>query len=386
MTEARPRALPVLALCAMASFLVGYGGSILFVALPGVAADFHATVRQLAGLGATLSVGSAIALPLAALADRRGRGLIAAAGVAGFSLAALGTAVSQGLAGLAVARLLAVCFETLVLAVATAAALEAVAAARRGRTAALIALAAGAGAGVCVLAYPLVAPHWRLLYLGAGVGLPFAPLMLLLPRAAASGTGLQRWVLWQMPWRGRVGLLVAAGAMSAVLYEPANFFGTLFGSQALHLGPTALSAVLAVSGVAAAAGYAGGGILTDRAGRRVPCVVLSAATAVVAGLSFTANTEIYIAAGIISSGLAGGAAPMIGAWTAELVPSRARVTAFTTIGVAGSLGGVAGLQLAAWLAPHLGLGGALGAAAVVAVAGSLVLLALPETRGQPLPE
>ncbi|HEV1997132.1 MAG TPA: MFS transporter [Candidatus Dormibacteraeota bacterium] len=376
----------VLAVCGVATFLVGYGGSILFIALPGVAAEFHAGVSQLAGLGATLSIGSAIALPLAALADRHGRGAMAAVGIAGFSLAALATAVSHGLAGLAAARLLAVCFETLVVAVTTAAALEAVRAGNRGRTAAFIALCGGAGAALTVVAYPLFAPHWRVLYLAAALGLPLAPLGLLIPRGAPHHSLSRFSLLLGAPWRNRVAVLVAASAMGALLYEPANFFGTLFGSQSLHLSAATLSGVVAASGVAAAAGYAAGGMLTDRAGRRVPCVVLSATSAVVAALAFTPSPAAYIAAGVVSSGLAGGAAPMIGAWTAELVPSRARVTAFTTLGVAGSMGGVAGLQLASWLTPRLGLGGSLGVAAMFAVAGALALLALPETRGLPLPD
>ena len=382
---AAPPVWEVLAVCALATFLAGYGGSILFIALPGVAAEFHASVGQLAGLGATLSVGSALALPLAALADRRGRGATAAAGIAGFSLAALATAFSHGLAGLAVARLVAVCFETLVVAIATAAALEAAGIASRGRTAAFIALCGGAGAGLSVLAYPLVAPHWRVLYFSAVVGLPLAPLALRIP-GGSSAAGRHYAVLFGDPWRTRVAVLVASSAMGALLYEPANFFGTLFGSQAIHLGPTALSAVVAASGVAAAVGYGAGGILSDRAGRKVPAIILSAMTAVVAALSFTAIPAVYVAAGVLSSGLAGSAAPIIGAWTAELVPSRARVTAFTTLGVAGSLGGVAGLQLAAWLTPRLGLGGSLWVAAAIAVAGSLALVALPETNGAPLPD
>ena len=375
----------VLGICALATFLVGYGGSILFIALPGVAAEFHASVSQLAGLGATLSVGSALALPLAAFADRRSRGAAAAAGIAGFSLAALATGLSHGLAGLAVARLVAVGFETLVVAVATAAALEVAGVASRGRTAAFIALSGGAGAGLSVTAYPLVAPHWRLLYFTAAAGLPLAPLALRIP-SGFQPRGHHYTVLLGAPWRTRVAVLVASSAMGALLYEPANFFGTLFGSQAIHLAPAALSVVVAASGVAAAAGYAAGGILTDRAGRKVPGIVLSASTAVVAALSFTAIPAVYVAAGVISSGLAGSAAPIIGAWTAELVPSRARVTVFTTLGVAGSVGGVAGLQLAAWLTPRFGLGGSLWVAGVVAVVGSLALVALPETRGLPLPD
>lgn len=377
----------VLAACGLATLLVGYGGSILFIALPAIARENRAGVGQLAALGATLAVGSVIAIPLASLADRRGRGLAAAIGIAGFSLAALATALSRGIEGLAIARVAAVCFETLVVAIATAAALEAVGNTRRGVTASFLALSAGAGAALTVVAYPLVAPHWRLLYFAAALGLPLAPLGLRIPgRRAAASPDSRLGVLMGSPWRTRVGVLVSASAMGGLLYEPANFFGVLFGSQQLHLDATTLSIVVAASGVAAGLGYVAGGLLTDRAGRRRPAVLLGVVSAIVAAASFVPNVAVYVAAGVVASATASAAAPVLGAWIAELVPSRARVTAFTVIGVGGSLGGVAGLGLSALLAPRIGLGGSLGVAAVVAAAGALALLALPETRGTPLPE
>jgi hypothetical protein len=54
--------------------------------------------------------------------------------------------------------------------------------------------------------------------------------------------------------------------------------------------------------------------------------------------------------------------------------------------VAAAAGGVAGLQLVAALQPHLGLGRALAATGLAALAGAVLLLALPETRAQPLPD
>src|ERR1035437_2490429 len=122
------------AVCAIVLFLTGFGGSVLFVALPGIASEFHADVGNLADLGSILSLGSAIAVPLAVLADRRRRGQIAALGIAGFSVSAIAAALAPTLGALGVARVVAVCFETLVASVATAAALEAVSGGRRGRT------------------------------------------------------------------------------------------------------------------------------------------------------------------------------------------------------------------------------------------------------------
>jgi predicted cobalt transporter CbtA len=52
--------------------------------------------------------------------------------------------------------------------------------------------------------------------------------------------------------------------------------------------------------------------------------------------------------------------------------------------VAGALGGAAGFQLVALLQPRLGLGPSLAATAAGAVVSALLLLLLPETRGEAL--
>lgn len=376
-----------LALCALATFLAGFGGSILFVALPGIGAEFHAGTAQLATLGATLSLGSAIALPLAALADRWRRGVVAAIGIGAFSLASLASALVGDLTALAAARLVAVCFETLVAAVATAAALESVSPGRRGRTASLLAVSAGAGAVFSVFGYPLVAPHWRLLYFAATPGLLLAPLALRIPSRRVSVHGSQGGtLLLRPPWRARLAVLLLSAVLGALLYEPANLFAVFFGSRTLKLSPAALSAVLVVSGIAAAGGYVAGGALSDRFGRRMPGVMLAVVSALLTALAFTRSLPMYVVGNVLWSGSAGAAAPVISAWTAELMPTRARITALTATGVAGSLGGAAGLQLVAALSPGLDLGGTLWLSAGLAVVGALALLALPETRGLPLSE
>ena len=366
-------------------FLAGFGGSVLLVALPAVGAEFHAETPRLARLGATLALGSALAVPLSVVADRWRRGPMAAIGIVGFSLAALVSASASSLTALAAARFAAVCFEALVAALATAAAVEAVAAEHRARTTGLLALGSGAGAALTVVAYPLLAPHWRSLYLAAGcTGVLLAPTALLLPGRGAAGRGARE--ILRRPWRGRLGLLAAAAALGGLLYEPANFFTVLFGSGRLHLSPAAISAILAGSGIAAALGFIVGGIVSDRAGRRYPGAILLVSSAALAALSFSGTTGLYVAAGIAWSAVAGAATPVVGAWTAELVPSRARVTAYATVGVAGALGGVLGLQLVGNLSATLGLPTAIWVTGVPALLGAALLLALPETGGIPLPD
>ncbi len=366
-------------------FLTGFGGSVLFVALPGIASEFHADVGNLANLGSVLVLGSAVAVPLAVLADRRRRGLIAALGIVGFSAAAIAAALAPSIAALGVARVVAVCFETLVGSVATAAALESVSGSLRGRTASLLALAGGAGSGLTVIGYPLVAPHWRVLYAIAGLGILVAPVALRISdsRLVTLDQRSAR-VLLELPWRARIAILGVSGALGSLLYEPANFFAVFFGSHTLGLSPFTLSAVLVVSGVAAVAGFIAGGYVSDRFGRRLPSVAVLLLGAVVTAITFNRSGWIYFVGNILWAGLLSASGPMIGAWIVELVPSRARVTAFTVTGVVGSIGGLAGLQLVRTLTPSFGLSGTLWLTAAAAIVGTLALLWLPETRGSAL--
>ena len=129
-----------------------------------------------------------------------------------------------------------------------------------------------------------------------------------------------------------------------------------------------------------------GGTLADRLGRRWLGAVLSMATALFAGLAFGDGLLGFWLGNVTWSLLASAASPILGAWFAELFPTRARATAVAVATVAGSLGGIVGLELVAWLDPSVGLSRALLAMATGGLAGSALLALLPETRGKPLPD
>src|SRR5258707_5248219 len=69
----------------LAVVLAAFDGSVLVLALPAIASDFHARTPALSNLGSVLAIGALGALPLAALADRFGRRRLIAIGVAGVS-------------------------------------------------------------------------------------------------------------------------------------------------------------------------------------------------------------------------------------------------------------------------------------------------------------
>ena len=372
-------------------FLVSFDGSILVLGLPAIARDFNASVPDLANLGSGLQVGALLGLPLAMLADRLGRRRLLAAAVLGFSLANLASAAAPSLALLAGARVLAVGFESVAAAVATALVIEEVPHDQRARAVAAITIAGGAGLGLTTVLYPLFAPHWRWLYLFGCVGIPAAAaLARFLPESRAwSATRTDQLplsVLLTPPWRRRLLVAAAAAALSAVFFEPANILVALFASRQLHFSPALISAGVVVAGLVSLPAFPLGGWLSDRRGRRRVAVALSALTAVAAAVTFVDGTGGYWAGIVIWSFLASASVPVIGAWYGELFPTRARATSESVSTVAAAAGGVLGLQVVAAAQAHWGLGHSLAATGVVALVSAALLLALPETRGQPLPD
>jgi len=375
----------------VAVVLSGYQGSILVLALPAIARDYQAGIPALSGLGSILALGTLGALPLAALADRFGRRRLIAAGVAGFSLVNFGSAFAPTLAILAFLKLFAVCFEVLVVGVVTALIVEEAPVESRGKAMSVLALLLGLGTGITVIAYPLLAPHWRWLYYASAVGLVAAPLIWwLLPEGrtwqSVRLTGSALRLLLEPRWRRRVAVLGAVFALLAVLLEPAGLLYTVYASVVLIWTPTVISILVVVSGVAGAFAYLAGGYLTDRYGRRGPAIALTIATAAATSLSFATGAVGFFVGNVLWSVSASAATPVFGAWSGELFPTRARATAEAAIALAGAIGSIAGLALVAALSASASLGGAIELGGVAAIAGALLLFLLPETKQQPLPE
>jgi len=389
---ARGDAVRALALAGLAVFLVSFDSAVLVLALPAIAADFRTPVAELSRLGSALAIGTVAALPIAMQADRVGRRRLLVVAVAGFSLANLGSAWSPSLAWLAASRVVAVCFETVAGGVATALVIEEVAPGQRGLAVAAITVAAGAGTGLTTVLYPLLAPHWRALYLAGGAGLAGAVVLAATLResrawTAARAAGPPRLplrVLLEPAWRLRLAVVAGWAALGELLYGPASLLSALFGSRALGLDPAVISAVMLVSGAVSVPAFLVGGRLSDRWGRRRLGAALGLLTAASTAVAFSGGRAGYWAGNVLWSVLASAGVPVLGAWLGELFPTRARATSESVGSVAGAVGGAAGFQLVALLQPRLGLGPSLALTALGAVAASLLLLLLPETRGETL--
>jgi len=376
---------------AIALVITAFEGSVLVIALPAVATEFHASTPALSDLLSVLAIGTLGALPLSTLADRFGRKRLIAVGVAGSSLANLASGFAPSIAILAFFKLFAVCFEVLVAGIVTALIVEEAPAGPRGAAVSVLGLLSGIGIFIVVVAYPLVAPHWRWLFYAGGVGVLVAPFIWwLLPESKAwqrvEVTGSALRLLMQRPWRRRMLILSTMTGLLAVLLDPAGLLYTVYASFLLHWSTVAISILVVVSGMAAAVSYLAGGYLTDRFGRRGPAVALTVSTAAATSLSFATGSIGFFVGNVLWSAFASAGTPVFGAWSGELFPTRARATAEAVIAVIAALGGIVGLQAVALLSGTTGLGGAIQLGGVAAVAGALLLFLLPETKQQPLPE
>lgn len=385
----------MLALAGLATFLASFDTAVIVLALPAIADDFRTSPPALTRLGSVLALGAIAGLPLAMQADRVGRRRLLVLSVAAFSLTNVVSAWSPSLSWLAATRVVAVCFETVAGGVATALVIEEVAPHLRALAVATITVTAGAGTGLTTLLYPILAPNWRALYLLGGAGLVGAGVLAVLLRessawtAAAAATGPPRRalpirVLLGPPWRRRLLVATAAAALGALLYEPASLLFALFGSRSLRLSPTAISAVVFVSGLASLPAFVVGGRLSDRLGRRAPAAGLTVLTAGFTAAAFSGGSAAFWVGNVLWSVLASASVPILGAWYGELFPTRARATSEAVGAVAGAIGGATGFQLVGLLEPRLGLGLSLAAPAAAALLAAVLLLLLPETRGAPL--
>jgi MFS family permease len=372
--------------------MVEFDGTVLYLALPAIGHEFAAPVGQLALAGTVLTLGAVFGLPLAALADRRGRRLGLAIATGGFATGNLLSGLAPTLALFAAARLVAVTFASVALGIAIVVVAESAPPRRRGLFVSILSLGAGCGAGLTAILYPILAPHWRYLYLLGGLAWVLVPAVLtLLPETRAWEEAHHAdvhplRVLAATPWRARLVVIAAVTASAYVADQPGGLFGAYFASGSLGLSPVVVSAVLIASAPFSLAGYLSGGWLSDRAGRRAPGIGLWFMSGIAAAITYIGTVPGFWAGNLAWGLFEGAAQPIISTWFAELFPTRARASSQAVAIMAGAVGGVIGLVLLRALQPVAGLGPALVFLAVAPMAGALVLLVLPETRGKPLPD
>lgn len=355
----------LLLLLGVACFSEGFDFATIIVALPQIRHTFHLSHSQADFWVAAIYLGALPAIVWGRRADRHGRRGVLLVAVAGYSVAAVATALAPTIGVFVVLQFVARCFLATQVAVAWTMAAEDLPAEHRGFGFGVLALASALGTGLCsiveaVVLSPLHA-SWRWLYALALVSLVLVLVLnRLLPEStryrdlAARSVRLGEASLLARPPYRRPLAFICLMALLANLTTEATVFAIDFMETQRHLSASAANLILVVSGAAALPVLTTAGRFSDRIGRRRVCM---------AGLIVQAGGLLLFfipARGAVQLGLALALtyAGLFAAWTTgsafavEAFPTALRAAAGSTAAMAKLLGqsasfAVAGALLAA---------------------------------------
>jgi MFS family permease len=414
----RDPAILAVAAAAVASGFAQFGAT---TALGDVARTFGETgggtsvVARVGLSGTTLGIGLAIvrlaslaSLPLAALADRRGRRRVllgcVAGGLAMTALAALSPGYWWFVAMFALGRPLLSATN----AIAGVVAAEETESRDRAKAIGLVTAAYGVGAGLTALLRGLAGEGLGFRGLFALALVPLAATPLLARRleepdryqrlraadpglAAGPGVAPDPGVAAARPavlgrvraeLRPRLRLLAALTFAIAFVTGPVNTFLFVYAENALGLSRAATAAMFLVAGPVGLVGLLLGRWAADGLGRRVTAAGTQAVVALAGMLTYSGSRAAVVAGYLLAVLAASTYAPSFGALSAELFPTSVRATVAGWLVAAGVLGAVAGLVAFGLLADALA---SFAAAATLVCAPvvitSLLYARLPETRG-----
>ena len=396
------RSAPVMSVAAV-SLAAGFGQFGAVAALADVAAAFGETtegtsVAEQAGLsGTVLGVGlavirfaSLVALPLAALADRRGRTpVLVWCGAIGLALVALG-ALSPGYWWFVAAFALSRPFLSATNAVAQVVAGEHTSSADRAKAVALVAAGYGAGAALVALVRGALggAAGFRVTFALALV--PLAALALLRRkmvepdryRSSSAADDGMRWPELDGELRRRSVILLGVAFAAAFVTGPVNSFLFVYAEGILDVAPSLTAAILVAALPVGLAGLVLGRLGADRWGRRPTAALSLAGVGLAAAVTYAGGITTTVL-GALATVLAGYAfAPTLAAIANELFPTEVRGRVAGWLVGSGVLGAVAGLLAFGLLADRFdGFGPAGAVVGLPALAASALFRLLPETRG-----
>ncbi|HVM65237.1 MAG TPA: MFS transporter [Acidimicrobiales bacterium] len=373
------------------AMVVGYLGTLLTETITYSAREFHVGTGAEGVALAAVRFDIVLSLGLVALADRRGRRVIALGGAAvGCLLTALG-AFAPSLAWLAASQVVARAFVTAATIAAGVLAVEIMPKGARAWALGVGAMAGALGAGVAVVLLPVAgidARAWRLLYLLALAWLGVVAV------AARHLPESERFLVHHRAHdrapirRSRLALLASASFLLQLFVTPASEFQNEYLRRERHFSPGRIALFTIVTAVPGAIGILAGGRLADTHGRRKVAVVAVGGAAVSAVVAYSVHGwAMWLA--MASAGLTGAAVtPVLTVYGPELFATSGRGVANGLLTAAGRGGAVAGLLFIGWAASsRLGFGAgfallALGPVALVV----LILTAFPETARRSLEE
>lgn len=397
-------ALPVGARRALVAAFAGWtldaADFVLYLlAIPAIRSEFALDARQ-AGLLATVALlSSAVGGVLfGRVADRIGRARALSITILIFSFASLGSATSQSVAQLVAWRTLLGLGLGGEWSAGSVLVAESVPAVHRGKAIGLMQSGWAVGYLIAVVVAAVVLPTlgWRWLF---ALGVLPALLVFWIRRrveeppiaAAAGGPRTSPWSLLRPPLVGRT--LLATAVSAAVMFGywglftwMPSFFAAPVEQGGAGLGLVRSAGWLVPMQVGAFFGYLAFGHAADRFGRRWSFVAfLAAAAAIVTAYGALVRSPAALLALAPALGFFGhGYFSLFGAQLAELFPTGVRGTAQGLCYNTGRALSAAAPATIGALADARGLAGAIGSTAAFFVAGALLVLFLPETRGAEL--
>jgi MFS family permease len=386
-----PRAATVLgALCAISLF-DGYLGTLITQTLTYVADGFGIEGDRAQGVAlAVVRLAIFLALPLVAMADRRGRrALLLVAVTGGIALTAV-TALAPTFVSFTAAQTVARGFSTAIGILVVVIAAEEMPAGARAFAASVTAMSGGLGAGMCVWLLPVADigdDGWRLLYLVPLLGLPL--LLVARRHLPESKRFVAAHAHAHLAGHGaRLRLLAGAAFFIALFAAPVSQLQNEFLRDERSYSAVAISLFTILTITPAGAAVLAGGHLAEIRGRRLVGAVGLAGSAVLLTTMYLTSGWAMWACSLFGSLLAGLTVPALSVYRAELFPTSLRAGSGGLVTVAGVLGAAAGVLSAGILSDALG---GLGRAVAILAAGPigvavLVLTKFPETAHRELEE
>ena len=368
-----------LACLATLSVVAGYLGVLLSQTITYAVDEFGASTSAQGFALASVRVDILIALPLVALADRRGRRTVLLLAAAGACVLTMVTALTPSLVLMMTSQVPARGLATTAAIAITVVAAEEMPAGSRAWAISLLTMAAALGAGICVILLFIAGLDergWRILFLLGGLGLPLVRTVAArLPEsrryraphadATMAGHGARFW------------LLAASAFLLALFTTPASQFQNDFLKDEMGFSAPRISLFSIATNLPGVIGIVVGGRLADVRGRR-----LVGSVAIVGGVG--ATLLMYLSGGwtlwawsVVGAIIGSATVPALGVYGPELFPTALRGKANGIIGGLGRLGSVVGLVTAGILADRFDR---LGPALLILALGPLALAILVLTR------
>jgi MFS family permease len=253
---------------------------------------------------------------------------------------------------------------------------------------AIIAAGAGIGAGLSAILHGVLrGPNgFRVLFALALVPAALvAVLVRRLPETHGEATGaaaVARLGAIPIDLRERLAMIMGIVAAVNAMTGPANFYAFIYAENLLHIKPSIVSTVVALSAITGLLGLLIGRRLADGQGRRRAVAIGVLASAATSLYAYSGGAPAFISGYMIGVCAAAMLAPALAALATESFPGDVRASAGGWIVVAGVLGGIAGLAVFGVVADATGsLAWASVCAFLPGLPTLLFLRSLPETKG-----